>query len=155
LQNWAYGREFRYQEYFGLPGNPLGLAAAAGMTAGVAAVAGGLALRPTRAVLDRVLPSPGEGPSEKVQRNGHFTLEIHAKTTTGARYRALVTGKGDPGYAATAVMLGESALCLACDEDQLPPAAGLLTPAAGIGQPLVDRLRKRQFTFDVNSLVAQ
>jgi short subunit dehydrogenase-like uncharacterized protein len=106
-------------------------------------------------VLDRVLPSPGEGPSEKTQRNGRFAFEIHATTTTGAKYRAWVTGKGDPGYAATAVMLGESALSLACDEDRLPPAAGVLTPAAALGMPLVDRLRKRRFSFDVNSVPAR
>jgi short subunit dehydrogenase-like uncharacterized protein len=150
LQDWGYGRRFRYQEYMGFPGHPGGAAVAAGMTAGVAALAGGLAFRPTRAVLDKVLPDPGEGPSEKVQRNGLFRLEIHTTASSGARYCASVTGKGDPGYAATAVMLGESALALALDGDALPAAAGVLTPATGIGQPLVDRLRQRDFTFDVN-----
>jgi short subunit dehydrogenase-like uncharacterized protein len=150
LQDWAYGRRFRYREVMSFPGNPLGLATAAGMTAGVAAVAGGFALPPTRAVLDRVLPSPGEGPSEKVQRNGHFAIEIRTRTSTGAQYVASVTGKGDPGYAATAVMLAESALALALDGETLPAAAGVLTPATGIGQPLVDRLRRHRFTFDVN-----
>jgi hypothetical protein len=29
-----------------------------------------------------------------------------------------------------------------------------LTPAAGIGQPLIDRLRRHGFTFDVNSIAA-
>jgi short subunit dehydrogenase-like uncharacterized protein len=154
LQGWAYGRSFRYGEYMGFKGNPLGLSAAVGMTAGLGALAGGLALRPTRALLDRALPDPGEGPSEKVQRNGYFTLEIHARTSTGARYVAAVTGKKDPGYAGTAVMFGESALALAQDGAALPPVAGVLTPAAGIGQPLIDRLRRHGFTFDVNSVVA-
>lgn len=150
LQDWAYGRRFRYRELMSFPGNPLGMVAAAGMTAGVAAVAGGFALRPTRAVLDRVLPSPGEGPSEKVQRNGHFAIEIRTRTSTGARYVASVTGKGDPGYSGTAVMLAESALAMALDGDALPAAAGVLTTATGIGQPLIDRLRRHRFTFDVN-----
>jgi short subunit dehydrogenase-like uncharacterized protein len=154
LQSWGYGRNFAYQEYVGLPGNPLGLAAAAGMTAGLAAVTAGLAARPSRRLLDRVLPAPGQGPSEKVQQRGFFELEIHTRTSTGARYRAAVTGKGDPGYAGTAVMLGEAALALALDGDALPAVAGVLTPASGIGMPLVDRLRKRRFRFDVNSLVA-
>jgi short subunit dehydrogenase-like uncharacterized protein len=154
LQGWAYGRNFRYGEYMGFKNNPLGLGAAVGMTAGLGALAGGLVLRPTRAVLDRVLPDPGEGPSVKVQQNGYFTLEIHARTSTGAKYVASVTGKKDPGYAGTAIMLGESALALAQDDDTLPPAAGVLTPAAGIGQPLIDRLRRHGFTFDVNSIAA-
>jgi len=155
LQNWAYGRRFRYQEVMGFPASPLGLAMAVGTTAGIGALAGGLAFRPTRAVLDRVLPAPGEGPSEKTQRKGSFALEIHSRTSTGARYVASVTGKGDPGYSGTAVMLGESALALAFDGEALPPAAGVLTPASGIGQPLIDRLRKRGFTFDVNSVPAR
>jgi short subunit dehydrogenase-like uncharacterized protein len=154
LLGWAYGRNFRYGEYMGFKRTPLGLGAAVGMTAGVGALAGGMMLRPTRAVLDRVLPEPGEGPSEKVQRNGYFTLEIRTRTSTGARYVASVTGKKDPGYAGTAVMLGESALALALDGDALPHASGVLTPAAGVGQPLIDRLRRHGFTFDVNSIAA-
>ena len=155
LQGWAYGRRLRYREMMGFPGNPFGLATAVGMTGGLAAVTGGLAFRPTRAVLDRVLPSPGEGPSEKVQRNGLFALEIHTRTSTGAKYVATVTGKGDPGYSGTAVMLAESALAMALDGDALPATAGVLTPATGIGQPLVDRLRKRGFTFDVHPAVSR
>jgi short subunit dehydrogenase-like uncharacterized protein len=155
LQDWAYGRRFRYSEVMGFPDGPVGLAMATGMTAGLAVVAGGLMLRPTRALLDRVLPSPGEGPSEKTQRNGFFTLEIHAKTSTGARYVASVTGKGDPGYAGTAVMFAESALALAFDDDSLPPASGLLTPASGIGRPLIDRLRRHDFSFDVTPAAAR
>jgi short subunit dehydrogenase-like uncharacterized protein len=152
LLDWAYGRRFRYSEFMSHRDNPLGLAAAVGMTAGLAAVAGGLALPPTRAVLDRLLPSPGEGPSEKLQRNGFFAMDIHTRTSTGARYVASVTGKGDPGYAGTAVMLAESALSLAFDTAILPPVSGVLTTAAGIGQPLIDRLRRHGFTFDVSSV---
>jgi short subunit dehydrogenase-like uncharacterized protein len=151
LQDWAYGRRFRYSEVMGFRRGPLGLALAGGTTAGLAVLAGGLALRPTRALLDRVLPSPGQGPSEKTQRNGSFALEIHTQTSTGARYTASVTGKGDPGYSGTAVMLGESVLALALDGDALPSMTGLLTPASGIGRPLVERLRRHDFTFDVTA----
>jgi short subunit dehydrogenase-like uncharacterized protein len=150
LQGWAYGRRFRYSEVMGFRDGAVGLAMATGTTAALAIVAGGLMLRPTRALLDRVLPSPGEGPSEKVQRNGFFSLEIHTRTSTGARYVATVTGKGDPGYAGTAVMFAESALALAFDDDSLPVASGVLTPATGIGRPLIDRLRRHGFTFDAS-----
>jgi short subunit dehydrogenase-like uncharacterized protein len=152
LQGWEYGRRFRYQEYMSYKDNAAGLAIAGVSTAGLAAVAGGLMFTPTRALLDRVLPSPGEGPSEKLQREGFFALEIHTTTSTGAKYQATVTGKGDPGYAGTAVMLAESALSLAFDGDALPPRAGVLTTAAGIGMPLVDRLRQHGFSFDVTRL---
>jgi hypothetical protein len=48
-------------------------------------------------------------------------MELH-----GAGRRATVAAKGDPGYAATAVMMGESALCVALD--QVPDRFGVLTP---------------------------
>ncbi|MFD6063815.1 hypothetical protein ACFWG4_38450 [Rhodococcus wratislaviensis] len=46
-----------------------------------------------------------------------------------------------PGYRATAVVLGESALSLVLDGDRLPEEAGVLTPATALGDVLVDRLR--------------
>jgi short subunit dehydrogenase-like uncharacterized protein len=121
---------------------------AAAVTGGLAAFAGAMMLGPTRALVDRVLPEPGEGPSEKTRENGYFRVEIWTRTSTGARYSCRVEAKGDPGYAATAVMLGESALALALDGDRLPPRAGVLTPATGIGMPLVERLRAQAFTFE-------
>ena len=149
LQDWGYGRGFRYREVMGTGTGPLGVARAGAITGGLAAMMGAMAIGPTRAVLDRVLPKPGEGPSEKTRNSGHFRIEIHTRTTSGAHYVATVAAKGDPGYAATAVMFGESALALALDGDRLPPRAGVLTPATGIGRPLVDRLRAQGFTFDV------
>jgi short subunit dehydrogenase-like uncharacterized protein len=58
-----------------------------------------------------------------------------------------VGAQGDPGYAATAVMLGESALSLALDDG--PQAGGVLTPATAIGTTLIERLRTAGFTFEV------
>ena len=48
---------------------------------------------------------------------------------------------------ATAVMLGESALCLALDD--LPEAAGVLTPASAMGRVLADRLIAAGHTYRV------
>jgi short subunit dehydrogenase-like uncharacterized protein len=149
LQDWAYGRRFRYREVMGAGAGPLGVVRAGAITGGLAAMMGAMAIGPTRAVLDRVLPKPGEGPSEKTRNRGHFRIEIHTRTTSGAHYIATVAAQGDPGYAATSVMFGESALALALDGDRLPPRAGVLTPATAIGQPLVDRLRAQGFTFEV------
>ena len=145
LQGWEYGRAFQYREVMGFGSSPLGPVLAAATAGGVMAMGFGLALKPTRMVLDRVLPSPGEGPGERTRERGHFRVEVVAATSGGARYRTTVAAKGDPGYAATAVMLGESALCLALD--QLPPAAGVLTPATGMGTPLAERLRAAGFTL--------
>ena len=63
--------------------------------------------------------------------------------------RGKVRGEKDPGYGETAKMLGESALCLAFDEAELPEAAGCLTPASAMGMILTERLRRAGMTFEV------
>jgi short subunit dehydrogenase-like uncharacterized protein len=140
LQDWAYGRQFRYREVTGFGAGPLAPVQAAGAAAAMQALTAGLAFRPARALLGTVLPKPGEGPGEKTRRTGYFRMQIHTRTTTGARYLASVEAHGDPGYAATSVMLGETALCLALDRDRLPGRAGVLTPAAAMGTALAARL---------------
>ena len=149
LQDWAYGKELRYREVHGF-GGPAAPVLAGGVAAGLGAM--GLAMRTplTRGVLDRVLPTPGQGPSERTRARGHFRTDTHVRTVAGARYVATVAAQGDPGYAATSVMLGESALSLALDD--LPAAAGVLTPATGIGMPLVERLRDTGFRMTVTPL---
>lgn len=150
LQDWAYGRTFRYRELMGFGSSPAGPVLAAATAGGIVAIGAGLALTPTRRLLDRLLPKPGEGPSVTTQEKGHFTVEITASTTRGARYRTTVSAKGDPGYAATAVMLGESALCLALDP--LTSGGGVLTPATAMGTRLADRLRTAGFTMRTERL---
>ncbi|MFG1608640.1 saccharopine dehydrogenase family protein [Actinoplanes sp. NPDC049265] len=142
LRDWAYGRTFRYREAQSAGTSAASPIIAAGIKFGLGALYTGLGLPPTRFVLDRVLPKPGTGPDEKTRRTGHFTMDIFTTTTSGARYRSRFRAKGDPGYAATAVLLGESALTLVLDRDQLPPVeGGVLTPATALGDALVARLR--------------
>jgi short subunit dehydrogenase-like uncharacterized protein len=149
LQNWAYGRRMRYQELMLAGGLPLGPVKAAGIAAGIGALLTGLALPPTRKLLDKVLPDPGEGPSEEARERGFYRIDTHAKTSSGAHLVCRIAASGDPGYKATAVLFGESALALALDSDRLPDAAGVLTPSTGIGDALVDRLRAAGHTYDV------
>jgi short subunit dehydrogenase-like uncharacterized protein len=149
LLDYAYGRRFRYRELMGLGTGPLAPVKAAALTGGLGALAGGLAFPPTRKLLDKVLPEPGEGPSEESRRKGAFRMEIHARTSSGAKYVARVAMKGDPGYAATSVMMGEAALCLALDGDALPDRAGVLTPASAMNGALADRLRAAGMTLDI------
>jgi short subunit dehydrogenase-like uncharacterized protein len=148
LQGDAYGRGFRYREVMRMPRGPVGAVAAAALTGGLGVAVGALALRPTRALLDRALPSPGEGPSEKTRSAGYFRIEIHTTTSAGAHYVSRVAATGDPGYAATSVMFGETALALALDGADLPDRAGVLTPATGLGMHLVRRLRRQGMTFE-------
>jgi short subunit dehydrogenase-like uncharacterized protein len=151
LQDWAYGRSLRYGEVMGSGRGPLGAVTAAGVTAGLAGALAAMSFGPTRALLDRVLPAPGSGPGEEAREKGWFRMVVDAETEDGRRYRATSAGPGDPGYAATAVMLGESALALALDGDRLPARAGSLTPATALGDVLVERLRAAGHTYEVTS----
>jgi short subunit dehydrogenase-like uncharacterized protein len=149
LQGYAYGRSLRYRELMLGGGLPLGPVKAGAIAGGLGALMAGLALPPTRKVLDRILPAPGEGPSEKARETGFFRIDVHATTSTGAKLVCEIQASGDPGYKATAVMLGEAALALALDQDRLPDAAGVLTPATAMGDVLVDRLRAAGHRYDV------
>ena len=147
LLGHRYGRELRYREVVRTGTSLVAPVLAGGIALGTGALALGMQNRVTRPLLDRLLPDPGQGPSDKVQRTGRFRVEIHGTTTTGATYIATVAADGDPGYAATSVMLSQSGLCLASDD--LPDGGGVLTPAVAMGEVLTARLRARGFTFDV------
>ncbi|PWJ25821.1 short subunit dehydrogenase-like uncharacterized protein [Branchiibius hedensis] len=146
LLGYAYGEGFRYRETLttgdGWQGRLRAEAIAKGMAAGMAALSVGK-LAP---LIDKVVPAPGEGPSEEDRTNGRFSVEARS-----GGYRSVVAAKGDPGYAATCVMLGESALALATQRDDLPMPEGLdggvLTPATALGSVLSDRLRAQGFTI--------
>ncbi|MEJ2867834.1 saccharopine dehydrogenase NADP-binding domain-containing protein [Actinomycetospora sp. OC33-EN08] len=148
IAGYSYGKGLRYGEVMGAGSGPVGAVTAGAVTAGLGAMLAGFATPGARQLLDRVLPKPGEGPSESTRRNGWFRHDLDAVTTTGARYTGRVSGSGDPGYAATAVMLGESVLCLALDGDRLPSRAGSLTPATAMGPALVERLRTAGHVYE-------
>ncbi|MGN6610709.1 MAG: enoyl-ACP reductase, partial [Angustibacter sp.] len=148
LQQWAYGRSFRYRELSAYGRGTAARAAANLVTAGLGLGLKALASPRLRPLADRLLPKPGEGPNEQQRAAGRFRMRVHGATTTGALYVSTVAAQGDPGYAATAVMLGEAAIALAVGED-LPPASGVLTPATGIGMALADRLRAKGFELSV------
>ena len=62
-------------------------------------------------------------------------------------------GSGDPGYKSTAKLVCESALALA-RSNELPGGqeyGGVLTSAVGLGDVLVERLKKAEIEFKVLS----
>lgn len=150
LTDWSYGRGFRYREVTDFGSGPLSPLKAVGMAVGLGAVLAALAFRPTRVLLDRVLPKPGEGPDAEERARGRFRLQIRTTTTTGAKYLTKVGAHYDPGYNGTAIMLGEAALSLVLDGDRLPDRSGVLTPATALGTVLVERLRVHGFVFDTS-----
>jgi short subunit dehydrogenase-like uncharacterized protein len=142
LMDWAYGRRFRYTESMSV-GSSLGAPAASAMLTGILNAAFGLGgryfhLLPHR-VVERVMPKPGTGPSAAARERGYYRAQTYATTTTGARYVASIAQRGDPGYKATSVLLGQCGLALAFDRDKLSDLRGVLTPAAAIGDALLAR----------------
>jgi saccharopine dehydrogenase (NAD+, L-lysine-forming) len=155
LLDWAYGRRFRYAENMSLGSSVAAPVAAAMSTAASAAV---LALgtryfdKLPRQLVERVVPKPGTGPSERTREKGHYTVETFTTTSSGARYRSKMAQRGDPGYKATSVLLGECGLALAFDRDELSELRGVLTPAACLGDALLARLPSAGVTLETTRL---
>ncbi|WP_432520153.1 saccharopine dehydrogenase family protein [Kineococcus sp. SYSU DK006] len=152
LRGHAHG-PLRYREVLTFSG-PAAAAEAHAVTGALAGLSRALGVPAVRPLLDRLLPGPGSGPSERTRRTGRFATVLRARALDGSGWRTVVSAAGDPGYAATSVMLGQSALALALDEDRLPAAAGVLTPATGIGPLLGARLRAAGFTVTTDRVAA-
>lgn len=142
LLDYAYGRNFRYSEYMSVGPSltaPVTSAVATAATAASAALGSRFFRFLPKRLVERLAPKPGTGPSQEVRDNGWYRVETYTTTATGARYVATMSQSGDPGYKATAVMLGECGLALALDRDALPEIYGVLTPAAAMGDALLAR----------------
>ncbi|OBA59301.1 enoyl-ACP reductase [Mycobacterium sp. 1100029.7] len=141
LQNWAYGRQFRYAETMSLGKSAVAPVAAGAVTATLAG-AFALGTRYFRRVPQRwvrPLARPGSGPGEAMRERGHYTVETYTTTTSGARYLGTFAQQLD-AYSGTGVLLAECGLALAFDRDRLSDARGVLTPAAAMGDALLSRL---------------
>ncbi len=140
LMGYCYGKDFRYDEAMLTRDGPLGYAAASMVAGGSLMVMAGAAFAPTRGLLRRIAPSPGEGPDRNTIENGYFNIELLARHPSDANknMKGRVTGDRDPGYGATSKMLAESAICLA--QDELEVGGGLWTPASAMGETLIKRL---------------
>ena len=151
LLGWDYGRRFRYSETASMGSSPAAPAMAAMTNATITGASrlGGAYLRMfPQGLLESLIPRRDSDGSAR----GHYRVETYATTTCGARYVASMAQQGDPGYGATAVLLGESALALACDRDQLPDRGGVLTPASAMGDVLLKRLAAAGVTVDTAKL---
>lgn len=140
LSQNSYGDGFLYEEAMVSGEGASGKRAARAISWGMTGAMIGLALPPTRWLLENhVLPKPGEGPSEKQQREGEYDLVFLGKTPKGDKIRCRVTGDRDPGYGSTAKMLAQAAACLARDLPDTTPG-GFWTPASLMGDKLIARL---------------
>jgi short subunit dehydrogenase-like uncharacterized protein len=153
LLGYPWGREFRCTEVVPT-GSGLGGAALAGVvTGGLGVSTAAMSVGPIRDGLRRfVFPDPGEGPTTEAADRGHFTVRLLGRgTTTDGPFvvEGVIGADRDPGYGATARMLGEAAMCLVCGDVDSPLSGGVMTPASGIGAPLADRLRGAGLTVRV------
>lgn len=155
LLDYAYGRRLEYGEQMSMGKSvlaPVTSALAAAGNAATMAVGSRVMNRVPTGLVERVLPKPGTGPSERLQEQGHYTVETYTTTTTGARYRTTMSQQGDPGYKATSGLLGECGLALALDRDKLTDLRGVLTPAAAMGDALLTRFPAAGVTLQTDRL---
>ena len=146
----GYGNGFRYQEYLRVGTGPLAGMAAASVSGGMQASRLAMGLSGVRSLARRFAPKPGEGPSESTMDGGSFRCELVGKSASDHVLRGRVADRGDPGNRATTRMVCAAALALVLERDRLPQAGGLLTPASGLGQVLVDRLRAQGMTLELD-----
>jgi short subunit dehydrogenase-like uncharacterized protein len=142
LLDYAYGKNFRYDEAVLTGAGPTGFAKAAATAAGTVATMGAMAIGPLRRLVSGRLPQPGDGPTQEQREKGYFDLLLRGEhpSDPSKTLRGRVQGDRDPGYGSTSKMLAESALCLARDE--LSVGGGMWTPASAMGDPLLERLAK-------------
>jgi short subunit dehydrogenase-like uncharacterized protein len=136
LLDYAWGEDFRYGEAVLNRSRAMATALAVGSGVGMFA----LGFAPAQKLAERLLPSPGEGPSRRQRERGYWEAFFHGvhPSDRSKDMRLKVSGDMDPGYGSTAKMLGEAALCLALDEPTV--GGGCWTPASALNSQLQQRL---------------
>lgn len=135
-----YGPDFKYGHYVGLKHG----FQVAGVIAGFSMLFALAQAAPTKALLQKVR-DPGEGPDEDTRSKSYFRVIFQGKAAD--QHVACEVRGGDPGYGETAKMLAEAALCLAFDRERLPRHVGVVTSAAAMGEPLIERLQNAGISF--------
>lgn len=143
LAGYPYGRDFTYDEMMLTGAGKAGekrARAALGQSRLQSAL---LSFAPTRALLRQfALPKPGEGPNKEQRENGMYDVLYVGTLADGRTLRVGVSGDKDPGYGSTSKMIAEAALCLN-DIPRTTTPGGIWTPAAAMGDTLIDRLQLR------------
>ena len=136
----SYGPKFRYSHYAGTKTLPYAVGGAAVMAGARPGRPGQARPRPA----DEVVPGRRR-PRARAPRASWFTVDFVGEAG-GETVHTRVSG-GDPGYTETAMMLAESALCLALDDN--PDVAGQVTTAHAMGANLLTRLQKAGLRFEL------
>ena len=139
VQGARYGKEFTYDEAIMTGKGTKGRLTAYGVVAALGAFFTASAIKPTRWLVEKLVPQPGEGPTPEAQEAGFYDIRFIGRTQDGKTMITKVTGDRDPGYGSTGKMLGEAGLCLALDiKEELP--GGFWTPSSAMNGKLHERL---------------
>jgi short subunit dehydrogenase-like uncharacterized protein len=144
------GEDAVYQEYLRFGRSLAAGAVAASFGVGSKISMGLMALSPLRKAAQKLIAQPGEGPSAASMARGFFKAELIGESASGKKLRAIIGDSLDAGNGATVKMMCESALALAEDEAQLPPAAGVITPSVALGDVLEARLKRAGMRVEVS-----
>ena len=151
LSGYLYGKDFEYDEATlggkGFSGRLKSILMSIPIAVVMLAKPGSI----IKKIVDKILPSAGEGPSKKDRENGYFNLRFYVTYKDGSSSIAKVTGDMDPGYGSTSKMLSESAICLAIDK--LDTLDGVITPSTAMGENLLKRLKNKSgLTFNIKHI---
>jgi short subunit dehydrogenase-like uncharacterized protein len=139
--------EVTYQEYGRQPDFKSALAATLGLPLALV-----MLLNPiTKFFVEMVLPDPGDGPTMEDMENNYFGCTVgYGEGTKGTKVESAMYFPQDQGYLHTARMVVESGLCLALDNGA-NSKGGFFAPSTGMGQALLNRLRKTGTYFAVKT----
>ncbi len=126
LMDFPYGRDFTYDEMILTGSGDEGQAKAKQVVAATNKMSG------TEG------PKPGEGPSKEERESGSYDILFVGVASDGRQVRVAVGGDCEPGYASTAKMIAECAICLLRDAPDV--RAGFWTPGAAMQHKLIKRL---------------
>ena len=109
------------------------------------------------AVVEKIAPKSGSGPSEENMNSGFAKVSYVATGERGSILQGKFRSEGDPGNRTTIKLLIQAALCLALDEERkkLPEASGVLTPAYAFRDVLIDRLIENGVQLSIDSPVVK
>ena len=151
LLNFKYGNNFKYAEVSSFSKGMLGFIKSLYLLTGIGLVKMFLSFSFSLWVIRKFfLPSPGEGPSRNDREEGYFKLLLVGKINGEKKVSVTISGDRDPGYAGTAKMLAESALCILLEKKDIPKSYGVMTPACGFGDVIIGRLKNKGIIFRID-----
>ena len=151
IAEFSYGENFRYSELSSFNKGLNGFLKACAMLITLALLQYSMKSNLLLWMLKKtIFPKPGKGPSKSKMQNGFFKLKIIGSIDKMQKNCVTIIGDSDPGYLATAKMLTESAICILLNRNKIPKKYGVLTPAAGIGLSLIERLKGKGISFKVD-----